>query len=68
MKPIQYPPTGRMPTCGGCTRGVPDEVRVTPTKAERRSGWIKDADYHPECLERVRAMAAHNQRMRRLGL
>jgi len=48
---------GRMPKCGWCCRGVPEEMHVCPTRADL-AARIKDADYHPKCLELARARAA----------
>lgn len=48
---------GRMPKCGYCGRGVPDEVHVCPTREDLATRYIEDADYHPNCLERARERA-----------
>lgn len=45
---------GRMPRCGWCGNGVPDEARAEPTKDDLATRQIADADYHPHCLEAAR--------------
>lgn len=48
---------GRMPRCGWCGNGVPDEARAEPNKADLATRLIEDADYHPHCLEAARERA-----------